>query len=208
MDIINEIKCVDLIYIDTSSIMNVKTFIEFVNSNLEYLINSHKKIIIIGAVNYELHEHLKSEYYHLRKYAKEALDYIYKNKNIFDIHDQKRYETFADSRFQVELLEQRRYRKQLLITDDIKLAKDINNFNYIESCNGKKIIVCGIDQDSKLYLHSFNKKETVEKIIIEEKILEKSNVIKDVVVPTLTFGLGIAAAILTPLVIKNIRSNL
>lgn len=161
-----------LIYMDTCTILNSDSFIQFMNNNEQKLIDCGKKIILIGAVDYELKEHLKSEYWHLKTNANKALNYIYTHKHLFEIHERKPYETFADPEFQMELLRNRRFKNQLFITEDHKLARDILKFNDFESCDGKVITIATIDNCGQLhcpeYLNEIQDKPVKEEVELKE----------------------------------------
>lgn len=151
----------------------------------------------------ELKHFTRSEYFDLKFYSTKALDYIYKNKDIFKIEKNDSNDRFADKKFQLILLDNRSKYKQVLISNDFKLTKDIYNFNTIKSVKGYPIELCYIDNEGKLIECDYSKEYTIlhQEIIVEKKInLNKY-------IPALAFSLGTIITYTVPKVIKLISNK-
>lgn len=199
-----------LIYVDTCTLMNTDSFMQFVESNKDYLHLNEQKIIILGAIHYELNNLLKSEYEDRRMQAKKALDYIYANKYLFDIRKRKEFECFGDHQFQLEILQNRRYKTQVLITEDHNLAKDIFKFNDIQSSEGKQISVLSINKEGHLYFPEYLDTDTNAKTenlkVFKSSDSQESTNTNYVEKAVVTFVGGILSGLAAPFIYKKIKS--
>lgn len=205
------IKQGDLIYIDTCSLMNVDSFIKFIEMNKDYLHLSSQKIIILGSIQYELNEKLKDEYADRRMNAQKALNYIYSNKYLFHIRKRKEYKSFGDREIHLEIFENLDHKTQVLITQDHGLARDTyNKFNDFEAYKGKPVRVLSINRDGHLYFPEYLDTDTsaeVEKMKAiksgDSKENTNTNFVEKAVV---TFVGGILSGLAAPFIYKTIKS--
>lgn len=193
----------EYIYMDTCCFMKYKQFYRFIETANKYLKLYKKKIIVIGKVHDELKYFTRSEYFDLKFYSTKALDYIYKNRDIFEIENNDSKDRFADKKFQLILLDNRSKHRQLLISNDLKLTKDVYNFNTIQSVRGFPIELCFIDNDGKLVECNHAKEYT---ILHQEIIIEKRTNLNKFI-PALTFTIGTIITYTTPKLIKLIASK-
>lgn len=141
------------IFIDTSSFLHEKAD-TFFPDLINYLVQNKGKIFISTRVIEELDKKLNDKL--LKDRATNAFRYInsMKNKEIVDIRGEKT-DNFADNVFQVVFTKFRMQYKLLLITQDVKLATDINNLNHSGSVKGKPVHVQKISQFGALGSFSF-----------------------------------------------------
>ena len=203
------------IIIDTCSTMKIDRFIPFMESIKEYLIKYNKKIIILGTVHDELKDKTRSEYFDLKTDACNALNYIYNNIEFFEIRENPTNEAFADPEIQSMMLNERRNKKLLLISNDSNLTKFVFNYNNNDAVNGHYINLCYLDKNGKLRTcdcvknhnveESVNQQEPEIKVIteiVEKPVLVTSKTEKTFaekyLIPTGYFLLGIGTAYLSP----------
>lgn len=160
----------DIIYIDTSSLMNVQDLRMFLDNYQQYFIKYNKKIIVTREVCLEIVKHLSSKIESKELKAKAVIDlfkrfcdlFIFEDENLNNLDAEK---AFADSELLSRLTMGKTEFSQLLITNDKKLSVDAYNLNNLNSCFGKKISVCYISKNG--FLH---KGETdFESLVISEK---------------------------------------
>lgn len=146
----------DIIYIDTSSLMNVEEFKVFIESYSEDFLNFGMKITVTREVCLEIVKHLSSEHIEKQTKAKRVID-IFKNFNtifIFEDENLTSHEAnfaFADSELLSRMTKSKLDYKQLLITNDKNLCIDAFNLNTLNSCKGQQIMVCYINRNGKLH---------------------------------------------------------
>ena len=181
-----KIKLNDSIFIDTCSIMKAERFIDFMETAKELLESYDKKIIILGAVHDELKEKTRSEYYDVKTSATKALNYIYENRIYFDIRENESKETFADAQIQIVMLNNRRTMKQLLISNDVNLTKDVYRFNENKSVYGFHINVCYLDKKAELCMcDCVRENKVIEESITIQNVEPEIQIVKEVEVKTI-----------------------
>lgn len=152
----NLISTNEIIYIDTSSLMNVEEFKAFIKSYCEDFLELGMKITVTREVCLEIVKHLSSEQIEKQTKAKHVIE-IFKNfNNIFIFEDENltNYEAnfaFADSELLSRMTKNKPDYKQLLITNDKDLSVDAFNLNTLNSCKGQQIMVCYINKKGKLH---------------------------------------------------------
>lgn len=145
----------DMIYIDTSSLMNVEVFEEFVENYRNIFLDYQKRIIVTREVCLEIVKHLSSDSMNKQIKAKNVVR-IFKNySNLFTFEDENLNEfevgkAFADSELLSRMTKEKSEFRQLLITNDKKLSLDAYSLNSLNSCKGQKIMVCYINGNGKL----------------------------------------------------------
>ena len=137
----------DLIYIDTASLMNTSNLQNFLSNYEEEFAKSQNMIIVPEAVCQELIRHINSGNEEKSAKAIKALNIIREYNSIFTLEQsnfspEEIQHAFADQELLVRLAKERRYKKQLLITNDRSLSKDAFDLNLLQSCRGKEISVC------------------------------------------------------------------
>ena len=137
----------DLIYIDTASLMNTSNLRNFLSNYEEEFAKSQNMIIVPEAVCQELIRHINSGNEEKSAKAIKALNIIREYNSIFTLEQsnfspEEIQHAFADQELLVRLAKERRYKKQLLITNDRSLSKDAFDLNLLQSCRGKEISVC------------------------------------------------------------------
>ena len=126
----------DIIYIDTSSLMNVQDLRMFLDNYQQYFIKYNKKIIVTREVCLEIVKHLSSKIESKEFKAKAVIDlFIFEDENLNNLDAEK---AFADSELLSRLTMGKTEFSQLLITNDKKLSVDAYNLNNLNSCFGKK----------------------------------------------------------------------
>lgn len=160
-----------LIYIDTSAMMNSVRFEHFILRAKPYLVSYHKKLILADDVWLELKRHLGSVLPEKREKASKAIQLINDNRFLFDFTDKEYSEedidrAFADKELLAELTFNKQDFTQLLITNDIHLEDDAYNLNKQASCQGHLVRVCYLNQNGGLQKYDSTtsmKSENVEK---------------------------------------------
>ncbi len=137
------LKSAELIYIDTSTVMNVERFESFVYKVRDVLIEMRKKIIVSETVCLELTRLIDVE--EKQEYVLKNFEILNDNADIFDVRNTALrkadvLDAFADSKLLAELLENMVNQRQLLITNDRNLGSDAYNLNSMDSCKGKTIV--------------------------------------------------------------------
>lgn len=145
----------DIIYIDTSSLMNVSSFEDFIEHYIDIFINQSKKITVTREVCLEIVKHLSSRCLEKQVKAKRVIEIFKKHQNIFIFEDENLNHleadiAFADSELLSRITKGRPNFRQLLITNDKNLSVDAYNLNSLNSCNGQRIMVCYINESGKL----------------------------------------------------------
>lgn len=160
-----------LIYIDTSAMMNSYRFEHFIIRVKPFLVSYHKKLILADEVWLELKRHLGSPLPEKREKASKAIQLINDNRSLFDFTDKEYSEedmdrAFADRELLAELTFNKQDFTQLLITNDINLEDDAYNLNRQASCQGHLVRVCYLNQNGGLQNYDSTtsmKSENVEK---------------------------------------------
>ena len=163
----------DIIYIDTSSLMNVQDLRMFLDNYQQYFIKYNKKIIVTREVCLEIVKHLSSKIESKEFKAKAVIDLFKRFCDLF---------IFADSELLSRLTMGKTEFSQLLITNDKKLSVDAYNLNNLNSCFGEKISVCYISQNGLLHKGQTDFKSRVisEKDKIEEVNLSEEQKITSI----------------------------
>lgn len=168
----------DIIYIDTSSLMNVEELRKFLESYSQIFIENNKRILVTREVCLEIVKHLRSKL-ESKQYKAEKVIEIFKEYYelfIFEDHNLNNIEAnsaFADSELLSRITGGKTKYRQLLITNDKKLSVDTYNLNNLNSCFGEKISVCYISQDGLLHK---GQTDFESRIISEEDKIEEVNV--------------------------------
>lgn len=133
----------DVIFIDTSSLLQ-ESSINFLEK-LDAVLKQHKKTLILPYKVYEeLQKHFKNEKdKNLSKKAKNIMLSLkhYQDNQLLEIYGDNTLDNFADNVFQMQITRLRVHKTVLLITNDIKLGKDILLLNESQSVDGKPIFV-------------------------------------------------------------------
>ena len=169
------------IYIDTCALMNTFEIERFLKNNKWLFVSNDKKIIVQKVVWLELIKHLSESNEYKQKKASEAINLIAKYSKVFEIEDVKDCNisdvkcAFADREILQTILSEKLKGKQLLITNDKGLSKDVDAFNSQESYKGHCIVVCQINDLGQLdkYDSLLNKVD-----VLEENKREKDNIEK------------------------------
>lgn len=182
------VRCNDIIYIDTSSLMNVQDLRMFLDNYQQYLIKYNKKIIVTREVCLEIVKHLSSKIESKQFKAQGVIDlfkefcdlFIFEDENLNNLDAEK---AFADSELLSRLTMGKTEFSQLLITNDKKLSVDAYNLNNLNSCFGKKISVCYISQNGLLHKGQtdFESRVISEKDKIEEVNLSEEQKVTSIV---------------------------
>lgn len=209
----------DIIYIDTSSLMNVQDLRMFLDNYQQYFIKYNKKIIVTREVCLEIVKHLSSKIESKEFKAKAVIDlfkrfcdlFIFEDENLNNLDAEK---AFADSELLSRLTMGKTEFSQLLITNDKKLSVDAYNLNNLNSCFGEKISVCYISQNGLLHKGQtdFESRVISEKDKIEEVNLSEEQKVTSIVedksskiLYVLTgFCLGVVATKYAPKILKFI----
>lgn len=141
------IRQADIIFIDTSSLLQKKSE-QFLKRLLFYLQKYNKKLILPYKVYEELKKHHnQKENKDLSLLAMKALKQLVElqKNNILEIYGDKSLDNFTDNVFNTQITRLRIKHSILLITNDIKLGKDILNLNNSQSVKGKTIHVQKVD---------------------------------------------------------------
>ena len=146
----------DVIYIDTSSLMNVQELSKFLDSYQQCFIKHNKKIIVTREVCLEIVKHLSSKIESKQFKAQRVIDLFKEFRDVFIFEDQNlnnldAEKAFADSELLSRLTKGKTEFSQLLITNDKKLSVDAYSLNNLNSCFGKKISVCYISKNGLLH---------------------------------------------------------
>lgn len=142
------IKQSDLIFIDTSSLLQ-RSNEQFLDHLFFYLKKYNKKLILPYKVNEEIVKHQKNtKDKNLAKLANQALKklVVIQNSGYLDIYGDKSLDNFADNVFNTQITRLRIKHSILLITNDIKLGKDVLLLNLSQSVKGKTIHVQKVDR--------------------------------------------------------------
>lgn len=145
----------DIIYIDTSSVMFTKEFRGFIEYNYDKFINMNKQITITREVCLEIVKHYMSTIEEKHDKAKMVLSILKQFQEIFIIegdtfNNDEIQRAFADSELLARITKTKPQYRQLLITNDKALSVDADSLNSLNSCQGKKIMVCYIDKNGNL----------------------------------------------------------
>ncbi|HEL1557172.1 hypothetical protein HO875_08130 [Streptococcus suis] len=145
----------DIIYIDTSSLMNVTAFENFIENYFEIFMEHSKQIIVTREVCLEIVKHLSSQNVGKQDIAKRVIAIFKEYENIFIFEDENLNDVeaniaFADSELLSRMTRDRSNFRQLLITNDKNLSIDAYNLNSLNSCKGQRIMVCYINKNGKL----------------------------------------------------------
>lgn len=173
------IKDTDIIYIDTSALMNVDRLGIFINNIQNLLLLEDKKMVVQHEVWMELLRHAEGGDTEKRDIALKVLEILCKYRKFFYITDSKsdQYDfmkVFADSRLLAELTTNKATSKQLLITNDRDLGQDAYNLNSLESCKGYTIKVCYLNRFGELHRCDCTKENKLHtdgpKVVIKEVV--------------------------------------
>ena len=148
----------DLIYIDTSTLMNESDLQLFIENYENIFLQKEKEIIVPAVVWQELRQHINSNACNGEKCRKAtaAIKIIQNHRNLFRLEEDNAspYDSrmaFADSIILGRLLMECIYGKQLLITNDRRLSIDAYELNTQESFRGQLICVCYINSRGELH---------------------------------------------------------
>lgn len=139
----------NLIYIDTSTLMNVDSLRRFLERSEDEFLVRNKKMIITQWVFKELNKHIHSDNDYKANQAKLALNLIEQFRDVFTLEDEELLvdnATFADSDILSKIILNKSRATQLLITYDRALALDAYNLNLQGSNKGGKVMVCHINK--------------------------------------------------------------
>lgn len=171
------LKSTELIYIDTSTVMNVERFELFVYRVRDALIKIGKKIIVSETVCLELTRLIDVE--EKQESVLSIFEILNDNAGIFDVrnNDLRKsdvLDAFADSKLLAELLGNMTTQSQLLITNDRNFGSDAYNLNSMDSCKGKKIKVCYLNCIGELHMcDCVNKNSKVKSVSEVEREVEQ-----------------------------------
>lgn len=178
----------DIIYIDTSSLMNVEELRKFLGSYYQIFIGNNKRILVTREVCLEIVKHLRSKMESKQYKAQKLIDIFkeYYELFIFEDNNLNYFEAnsaFADSELLSRITRGKTKYRQLLITNDKKLSVDTYNLNNLNSCFGEKVSVCYISQDGLLHKGQtdFESRVISEKDKIEEVNLSKEQKVTSIV---------------------------
>lgn len=205
----------DVIYIDTSSVMFTKEFKGFIECNRDKFIKMNKRITITREVCLEIIKHYMSTIEEKHNKAKIVLSIMKQFQEIFIIegdtfNTEEIQKAFADSELLARITKTKPQYRQLLITNDKNLSIDVDSLNGLNSCKGKKIMVCYIDENGnlnrgktankqqvKLDLNSVSSSESNETQLEEDKVSQRkfafSKVLRIFLCGTGVFSLGVIA---------------
>lgn len=214
----------DLIYIDTSALMNVNELTLLVSNIRNLLLAEGKHITVPHEVYIELLRHLKGNDNRKKLLAVQVFDLLYENKNIFfientEIKDIEIFKVFADAKLLASLTENKSSYRQLLITNDRKLSHDAYDLNNLESCKGHKIKVCYLNKygelhksacTSKLDIPASPEKENTDANVVPNFATPKetettTHSFNKYVVPAVTLCIGLFLGNYGSKVLKNIN---
>jgi len=139
----------DLIYVDTSTLMNADSMKIFLERNEDEFIVRNKKMIVTQWVQKELSKHVCSDNEIKRNQARFAFLLLEQFEDIFILEDENAMAdiaTFADSDLLSKLTLNKATATQVLITYDRALALDAYNLNDQGSNKGGKVMVCHINR--------------------------------------------------------------
>jgi len=139
----------DLIYIDTSTLMNVEAMEIFLERAEDDFINQNKRMIVTQSVQKELNKHIRSDNESKRNQARSAILLLTRFERLFIIEEENaafNNATFADSDLLSRLTLNKATATQLLVTYDRALASDAYNLNEQGSNKGGKVMVCHINR--------------------------------------------------------------
>lgn len=198
------IKDTDIIYIDTSALMNTDQLEIFINNIQNLLILESKKLVVQHEVWMELQRHVEGGDTEKKDIALKALEILCKYGEIFSITDSKSDQynfrkVFADSRLLAELTTNKAASKQLLITNDRELGHDAYNLNSLESCKGYTIKVCYLNRFGELHrcdctkenkLHTDGPRVVIKEVVKPVVKKEPYSWITKAIVPSAAFLIG------------------
>lgn len=139
----------DLIYVDTSTLMNADSMQLFIQRAEDEFLARNKRMIVTQWVQKELNKHIRSDNENKRDQARAALLLLAKYDSLFILEDDNAIldsATFADSDLLSRLVLNKATATQLLITYDRSLALDAYNLNNQGSNKGGKVMVCHINR--------------------------------------------------------------
>lgn len=170
-----QIQSNELIWIDTSTIMDIENFKLFITKIRPLLLKKKKMIIIPISVKNELLKHKNSDNQKKKNLAIRGLELINQYKDIFQ-YDQTinnlANDNFADKNILLLIINNKTEASQLLISNDKGLTSDAYKFNDTKSYNGRKINVCYINRNGNLQMCDCVKNKVQE----IEKNVQKDNV--------------------------------
>lgn len=160
----------NIIFIDTSSLLQDSSVL-FLKHLAQVLKQHNKQLFLPFKVYEELQKHLNNvENKSLAKKAKNILTVLikYQNEKLLEIFGDSSLDNFVDNVFHTQITRLRVHNTVLLITNDIKLGKDILLLNDSQSVNGKPTYVQKVnrfgflqkvvkDYDSKVKTHKPSK---------------------------------------------------
>lgn len=162
-------------YIDTSTLMNVDSLNLYISKVKDQLVKNNIKLIVCAPVMEELIKHTKLSNRIKRVLAKEAIDIIESNKDIFVVEDansdNSSLTTFADKSLLSIIISRRCSRSVMLITNDKNLAMDALDMKNLKSVNGGAVYVTYIDCNGEQ--QDWNA-DSVEDVVEEIKNNEES----------------------------------
>lgn len=167
----------DVIYMDTNCLMYINDLQKFIHNYKDIFLAESKKIVIIGAVMEELAKLSCSKNLEKQKRAKQALEIMMLNQELFyienlDVNEER--SIFADPAILNRLLGKRREYKQLLISNDRDLTTDAFKLNNIESFDGNRINVCFLTYEGNLQMCDCARKESI-KCIEDDKFSQSTD---------------------------------
>lgn len=144
----------EIIYIDTASLMEPSLKL-FLDQNYQKMKESMIKIVIPIEVRMELIRLYGSSNPNKAAKAREAHQMICDYSDVFEIEaghvsDEDVYHAFADRALISRLNSNMGNARQLLITNDRKLATDAVHLNYQLSSRGRRVRACYLDMEGKL----------------------------------------------------------
>ncbi|OHY29322.1 hypothetical protein BI362_11175 [Streptococcus parauberis] len=204
----------DLIFIDTSALMNTTWLNKLISINYLDLKASNNKFIVTREVSHEIVKHLTSCSYRKQILAKEVINLLRENKDFFEIEGEKETQkidpeeyNFADAALLSRLTKNRINKKQILITNDKKLGLDANNLKRSLSCFGHDITVLELKQDGNLVEMEFEKNDFYEQQISFNETIQNENEEKKITTYVATFLFGGLAVKFGEIIWKGLKSN-
>lgn len=168
----------DHIVIDTSVLMKGKGVTKFINNVSSTLMFYRQKITVPTAVWLELTRHMNSKNQSLATIASNSINTVNSHRYIFQIDDRNidysdMDEAFADKEIYANLVLNKTKYRQLLITNDVNLAKDVVGINDQKSCYGYRIDVCRLSRCGNLVDFDFGESDiTLAQGLSTESIVE------------------------------------
>ena len=206
----------ELIYIDTSVLMNPLHLYRFINRYKDMFTDCGKKIIVSNTVYQELLRLANSNNEEKANKARTGLRLIYGYSDLFSLErsagePEDLDHAFADPELLTRLTQERRFKRQLLITNDRDLSQDAYDLNTTHSFRGKEIYVYYVNYGGYLTPSSFDKTISIDlepqtqTIICDTNTPSNSNLVaeedsdliyKYIGISALSFALGVGATLL------------